>query len=94
MKRVGLVRALLAVAVSMTMGEFIEVQKLSPEDLRKRFGLAATCDPAVTALTTEPAANRVMVAIECRAKPAGAPASGAPGQRPSSPRPQEKGGGR
>jgi hypothetical protein len=93
-KRVGLVWVLLAVTVSMTMTEFMEVQKLSPEDLRRRFGLAPTCDPALTALTTDPAANRVNVAVECRAKPAGTPASGGPTERQAPPRPSEKGGSR
>jgi hypothetical protein len=50
---------LLAAAVSMTTGEFVEVQKLSPDDLRTRFGLPAPCDPSVTALATDPAVNLV-----------------------------------
>src|ERR1700730_11547149 len=60
---------LLAAAVSMTTVEFVEVQKLSPEELRARFGLPASCDPAVMALATDPAANQMTVAIDCRFKP-------------------------
>jgi len=78
---------LLAAAVSMTTVEFIEVQKLSPDDLRTRFGLPASCDPAVTALATDPAVNLVTVAIECRTKPGGTPPP-AGRQRPA--RPPEK----
>jgi hypothetical protein len=69
----------------MTMAEFMDFQKLSPEQLRARFGLPATCDPSVTALTTEPAGNRLTVAVECRAKPAETPPPGPGGRRaPSS----------
>jgi hypothetical protein len=81
-RRDRLAGALLAVTVPMTVGEFVEVQKLSPEDLRKRFGLPPACQPAVTALTTEPAANRVTVAVECRATPAKRPAPTAPATPP------------
>ena len=84
MRGVSLAPILLAVTVSMTISEFMDVQQLSPESLRTRFGLAATCDPAVTASTTEPAANSVTVAIECRAKPAGTPPPGEP-TRPGRP---------
>ncbi len=76
---------LLAAAVSMTTVEFIEVQKLSPDDLRTRFRLPASCDPAVTALSTDPAVNLVTVAIECRARPGGTapPAGPSDRQQPS-----------
>jgi len=60
----------LAVSLSMTTVEFIEVQQLPVEALRARFKLPASCDPTVTALTTDPSANRMMVAVECRPKPA------------------------
>ena len=40
---------LLAAAVSMTALEFVEVQKLSSDELRTRFGLPLSCDPVVTA---------------------------------------------
>jgi hypothetical protein len=63
---------LLAVSLSMTTVEFIEIQQLPVEALRARFKLPASCDPAVTALTTDAAANRMLVAVECRAKPASA----------------------
>jgi len=73
----------LAVTLSMTMAEFIEVQKLAPTDLRTRFKLSPSCDPSMTALTTDPAANLVTVAIDCRAEPAAtSPPAGASGKRP------------
>ena len=73
----------LAVTLSMTIAEFIEVQQLAPPDLRTRFGLSPSCDPSMTALTTDPAANRVTVAVDCRAKPAAtSPPAGASGERP------------
>ena len=85
-----LTRILLAVTLSMTTGEFIEVQKLSLDELRVRFGLPPSCDPAVTALNTDPSANQMTVAVECRVKPpTGAPPR-TPGERPP-PRPAGKG---
>jgi hypothetical protein len=69
----GAGHVLLAVTLTMTMAEFIEVQKLGPEELRSRFGLASTCDPTVTALSTNLTVNQVMVAIDCRPRPAGEP---------------------
>jgi len=77
---------MLAVTVSMSTGEFIEVQKLSHDDLRVRFKLPASCDPSLTALNTDPAANQMTVAIECRARLVPAP----PGGR-RDPRPEGKG---
>jgi hypothetical protein len=71
--RKALMRTLLAVTVSMSTGEFIEVQQLSHEDLRARFKLPPSCDPSVTALNTDPAANQMTVAIECRARVAPPP---------------------
>jgi hypothetical protein len=86
--RTALTRILLAVTVSMSTGEFIEMQKLSHEDLRARFKLPPSCDPSVTALNTDPAAaaNQMTVAIECRVRLAPAP----PGER-REPRPAGKG---
>jgi hypothetical protein len=66
---VSLAALLLAVSLSMTTVEFIEVQQLPVEALRARFRLPASCEPKVTALTTDPSANRMMVAVECRRKP-------------------------
>jgi hypothetical protein len=66
----GLAALVLAVSLSMSTVEFIEVQQLPAEALRARFRLPASCDPTVTALTTDPSANRMMVAVECRPKPA------------------------
>jgi hypothetical protein len=83
---------LLAATLSMTVADFIELQKLSPEELRSRFGLPAACDPAVMASTPATGGNTVTVAVECRApaeglpvrSPATAPARpGRPGQRGS-----------
>ena len=77
----------LATVVSMTAVEFVEVQKLSPDDLRARFGLPSSCDPTVTALATDPSVKLVTVAIECRAKPGGTrpPAGPSDRQQPSRP---------
>ena len=81
-----LIGLVLAVAVSMSTGEFIELQKLSLDELRTRFNLPSSCDPAVTALTTDPAANQMMVAIDCRVRPMSPPGQRVPGER-SHPRP-------
>jgi len=78
-----LTRILLAVTVSMSTGEFIELQKLSHEDLRARFKLPPSCDPSVTALNTDPAANQMTVAIECRARVAPVLPSGRREPRPA-----------
>jgi hypothetical protein len=82
--------ALLVAAVSMTTGEFVEVQKLSSDELRTRFGLPAACEPSVTALSTDPAVNVVTVAIDCRVRPGGTPPPG-PGERQRPARPPAKG---
>jgi len=87
--RRSLTRLVLAVTLSMTTGEFIEVQKLSFDELRIRFGLPSSCEPALTALNTDPGADRMLVAIGCRGKP-GPPAPRTPGERPQ-PRPAGKG---
>jgi hypothetical protein len=71
---------LLAAALSMSIGDFIELQKLSAPELRTRFSLPAACDPSLAALTTDPAANRVTVAVDCRALPGRTQ----PEQRPAS----------
>ncbi len=88
--RTHLAGTLLAAAASMTTGEFVEVQKLSPDDLRTRFGLPASCDPSVTALATDPAVNLVTVAVDCRVRP-GAPPPAGPSERPRPPRQPGKG---
>jgi hypothetical protein len=87
---IRLARALLVAAVSMTTVEFVEVQKLSPDDLRTRFGLPAACDPSVTALSTDPAVNVVTVAIDCRVRP-GVTLPPGPSERPRPARPPAKG---
>ena len=77
---------LLAAAVSMTAVEFVEVQKLSPDELRTRFRLPSSCDPVVTALATDPV-KLVTVAIDCRAKPGAAPPTPGPNDRQQPERP-------
>jgi hypothetical protein len=78
---------LLAAAVSMTAVEFVEVQKLSSDELRTRFGLPLSCDPVVTALATDPAVKLVTVAIDCRAKPGAPPPTSGQNDRQPPPRP-------
>jgi hypothetical protein len=89
--RTCLAGALLAAAASMTTGEFVEVQKLSADGLRTRFGLPASCDPSLTALATDPAVNLVTVAVDCRARPDGALLPVGPGERQRPPRQPGKG---
>jgi hypothetical protein len=85
---IGLV---LAAALSMTIAEFIEFQKLSPEDLRARLSLPAACDPTVTASTPDAGQSLVTVGVECRAQqPAEAPAT-RPGERTKPARPAQRG---
>src|SRR4029453_15755919 len=71
----------LAVTLAMTTPGFTKVEQRAPASLRTRFGLSPSCDPSVTALTTDPAANRVTVAIDCRANPATTPPAGVSGER-------------
>ncbi|HEY3064445.1 MAG TPA: hypothetical protein VGL09_01555 [Methylomirabilota bacterium] len=66
MKHHRIVHTVLGVIVSLSTADFIEVQKLSPEELRARFKLPAACNPAVTAMTSDTSGNRLTVAIECR----------------------------
>jgi hypothetical protein len=56
-----------AVTVSMTVLEFAELQKLGADDLRAKFRLARSCEPTVTAVSTDPSVNVLTVAIDCRA---------------------------
>src|SRR3989442_1659563 len=73
----------------MTTAEFMDVQSLSVDDLRTRFGLAPSCQPSVTASSTDQMINQVAVAIECRAEPSAPPprraARGATGPTPPPP---------
>ena len=64
-----LVHTLIVLTLSMSLADFIEIQALSSDDLRRRFRLQPSCDPAVTASMADPAASSLMVAIECRIKP-------------------------
>ncbi len=73
---------LFAAALSMTTGEFVEVQQMGPDDLRSRFGLPASCEPSVVALSTDPAVNWVTVAVDCRVRVKPEPTD------PSGPRPR------
>ena len=77
----ALSKILLAVTVSMSTGEFVEVQKLSLDEIRTRFKLPPSCDPSLTASNTDLTANQMIVAIECRPKPATAPGPHTPGDR-------------
>ena len=72
--------AILGVIVSLSTPDFIEIQKLSSEELLRRFRLPAGCNPAVTAMTTDGTANRMTVAIECRAGSLQAVPAGASGE--------------
>ena len=81
-ERVGCARLLLAAVLSMSIAEFIELQKLSPADLRMRFSLPAACDPSLAALTTDPATSQVMVAVGCRRSPAAAKPDSQPASTP------------
>ena len=83
-----LTSSLLAVTVSITTAEFLEVQRLAPEQLRTRFNLPPSCDPSVTALNTNPGGNQVTVAIDCRVKPT--PATPRPPTERTQPRPSGK----
>lgn len=78
---------ILLAAFSMTAMEFVEVQKLSSDELRTRFGLPLSCDPVVTALATDPAVKLITVAIDCRAKPGAPPQPSGPNDRQQPPRP-------
>ena len=73
----SLTGALLALTLSMSLVDFFEVQQMSADGLRARFGLQPSCDPAVTASMADPAASSLMVAIECRIKPTSATADDA-----------------
>jgi hypothetical protein len=85
-------RILLGVTVSLTTTEFVEVQQLPAEALRTRFDLSPSCRPALTALATDPAAQRMTVLIECRAEPpATSPGPRQPAGRSRPSRPAEKG---
>ncbi len=64
-----LAHCLIVLTLSTSLADFIEIQALSPDDLRKRFRLQPSCDPAVTASMTDPTGSSLMVAIECRAAP-------------------------
>jgi hypothetical protein len=84
---IGLV---LAGTLSMSIAEFVEFQKLSPEALRDRFSLPAGCDPSVTASTSDATQNIVTVGVECRVQPSAAPPD-RPAERPRPPRPAQRG---
>lgn len=72
-----LVHTLIVLTLSMSLADFIEIQALSSDDLRRRFRLQPSCDPAVTASMADPGASSLMVAIECRIKPTSATADDA-----------------
>ena len=75
-----------SMAVTMSFTEFAALQQLPAEALRSRFALPASCDPSVTALTTNTSGNEVSVFIDCRPtvkSPDSTPASGGPAGRPA-----------
>jgi hypothetical protein len=83
----GLMRIVLGVTLAMTMAEFAQIHQLSAEDLRRRLALAPSCQPSITALTTDTTSSTVTVAIECRPEPAApAPDGAARGGRRPQPR--------
>jgi hypothetical protein len=88
--RARVIGLVLAGTLSMTIAEFIEFQKLSPEDLRTRFSLPPACDPAMTASTPDATQNRVTVGVECRGQPSAAPAD-RPAERARPARPAQRG---
>jgi hypothetical protein len=47
-----LLALLLAVAVSLDVdiGQFVEIQRLSPGEMQQRFGLPGWCEPSVSAM--------------------------------------------
>jgi hypothetical protein len=79
-----LTHVVLAAALSMSIADFVELQKLSPADLRTRFRLPASCEPSLAALSTDAAANQISVAVDCRALPLEPAAAAAPARTPAS----------
>src|SRR2546427_13040069 len=51
----------------MTTAEFMDVQRLSVDELRTRFRLAPSRQPSLTALSTDPMINQVAVPLGWRA---------------------------
>jgi hypothetical protein len=78
-----LAHILLAAALSMTVADFVELQKLSAADLRTRFRLPASCEPSLAALTTDAATNQISVAVDCRVAPAEPSLPASPARMPS-----------
>ena len=85
MRHAGLAHVVTAVTLLMSTADFVEVQKLSPSDLRTRFHLPASCDPSVTALSSDPGSNSLTVAVDCRGATGDSPATS--GERRGTSRP-------
>jgi hypothetical protein len=75
-------RVVLAVSLTVSTAEFIELQSLPPETLRARFSLPESCLPVVTAVATDPAVNRMAVSVECRPGTAADPPPARPRRAP------------
>jgi hypothetical protein len=59
-----------AVTMSVDIPEFVQIVRLSDQELRARFGLPAQCAPVVSAIRTPRA--KVRVVISCGAESAAA----------------------
>jgi hypothetical protein len=75
----------IAAALSMSVQDFVELQKLSPADLRTRFRLPASCEPSLAALTTDSTARQITVAVDCRPGPVESAPVSEPASMPSRP---------
>src|SRR2546428_10879288 len=73
----------------MTTAEFMDVQRLSVDELRTRFRLAPSCQPSLTALSTDPMINQVAAAIGYPAELRVPPPRRGRGQRRGSPLPRQ-----
>ncbi len=79
-------RALVLVALttlSTTLPGLVEIQRLSADELRHRFALPKTCDPAITAVGRGARNGKIDVVITCKNQP---PSAGAPGPDSGPPR--------
>lgn len=65
----ALARAFVAVTVplllELSVPEFLELRRLSPEAVRARFDLPDDCAPVVSAMRPAGKANRIIVLLDC-----------------------------